>query len=382
MNVRSFLIVCCGLGAFASTAFADPFENARNATREGKYEKALASLDSAIASNPEDFEFLLLKARIHAWQGKYPLAERELSALSARYPGDDEVRFAQAYLLYYEGHFEPAQTEFEALLKDDPGNTDIVEGLEAVRRARTQSSKRWHLAAGGEYSVFTRRDQPGWGDAFVQLGRALDSRTEVYVRGEYWRQFELNDAGLEAGVSHRFSENVYATMGAGWTPDADFKPDWRVMGEAGLRAWHLAGSDVGAWLLAGAWYDSYESTEILRTSPGVRLEYGPAWAVTGRAVRIDESHRDALYGWNARVDGPVPALKGLTPGWKFYAGLGDAPETVVFGTGAVTVATFTLFAGAIVPLGTDLTLDLGYSRDDRENAYIRHAFHAVFSQRF
>jgi YaiO family outer membrane protein len=360
-----------------AAAFAAPPEDrmaaARREAEAARFSAALAQLDTLLAAEPGHFEARLFQARIHSWQGRYGTAHRELSALDAERPDDAEVGLAQAYLLYYQTRLDESWIAFQTLVAAHPGNADAREGLDRVRRARSLSGRPWRLDAGGEYSVFTGREQPAWGQAFVQAGRAVNAAgTMPYARLEYWRQFERSDVALEAGVSHRFSDKFNGTLAAAWNPDADFKPDWRFVGDAGFRLYGPTGPGWGAWLLASAWYDLYAATEILRTSPGLRVEWGPFWAVTGRLARIDESGEDPLYGWSGRLDGPLPA------GLRFYGGYGDAPETVA----ATTVATRTIFAGLFVPLGSSRTLTFGYTRDDRENAYIRHAFNASLSQRF
>lgn len=345
---------------------------ARRDAGEARFSDALLHLDTLLAAEPGHFEARLFRARIHSWQGRYGTAHRELAALAAERPGDAEVGLAQAYLLYYQTRIEEAWIAFRTLVAAHPGNGDAREGLERVRRARAVPERPWRLDAGGEYSVFTGREQPAWSQAFLQAGRTVNrAGTMPYARFEYWRQFEQNDAALEAGVAHRFSDKFHAVLSAAWNPDADFKPEWRLAGDAGLRLYGPTGPGWGAWLLAGAWYDVYAATDIVRVSPGLRVERGPFWAVTGRLARVDESGQEALYGWSGRLDGPLPG------GLRFYGGYGDAPETVA----ARTVATRTVFAGTYLPWGSSRTLTFGYTRDDRENTYIRHAFNASVSQR-
>jgi YaiO family outer membrane protein len=346
---------------------------ARREAEATRFPDALRQLDTLLAAEPRHFQARLYQARIHSWQGRYGTAHREFSALAAERPGDGDVALAQAYLLYYQTRLDEAWTAFQTLSATYPGNADAREGLERVRRARALSGRPWRLDAGGEYSFFTGRDQPAWGQAFVQVGRSVnEAGTMPYLRLEYWRQFERTDAAVEAGIYHRFSDKFNAGLAAAWNPAADFKPNWRVTGDAGLRLYGPTGPGWGAWLLAGAWYDVYAATDILRTSPGLRVEWGPFWAVTGRLARIDERGEDPLYGWSTRLDGPLPA------GLRFYGGYGDAPETVA----ATTVATRTVFAGVFIPVGSSRTLTFGFTRDDREGAYQRHALNAALSQRF
>ena len=56
----------------------------------------------------------------------------------------------------------------------------------------------------------------------------------------------------------------------------------------------------------------------------------------------------------------------------------EEPETVA----AVTVDTQTWFGGVALELTPQATLHIGYTRDDRENSYIRQVVNASISYRF
>ena len=360
-----------GIGAAPVTPVEANLESARLEIAASRFPSALLQLDTVLAAQPAHFEARLMRARIHSWQGKYAEASAELADLHREAPANIDVRLARASLLHYQGRSAEAVKAYRRILQANPENPEALEGLANAERAAAAVTPRWRADAGVEHSFFTRRPQPAWNQGFVQIGKFVTGPTFVYARAEVYRQFENTDAALEAGLSHRFSDRLYAAAAAGFAPDADFKPEWRVYGDAGFR-FYDSPNDLRAWTVLSLWYDAYALTEVLRTSPGLRLEWGPAWAVTLRVNRVDEQGNDAVYGWSTRLDGPLPA------GALFHAGYADTPETVA----AATVATRTVFAGVLFPCTKSVNLDLGYTRDDRENAYIRHAFNAAVTQRF
>jgi YaiO family outer membrane protein len=164
---------------------------------------------------------------------------------------------------------------------------------------------------------------------------------------------------------------------AGWTLAPDFKPDWKVAADVEVLALRRApASPVPAlWLLTGLRYDVYETLEVGGIHPGVRFEWGEPWAFAARLNRVQEVGSGALYGWTARMDGPLPAPAGY--GLRFWAGAADAPETVR----AATVSTRTVFGGLGAERGSWL-VNMGYARDDREGSWVRHALSAGAARKF
>lgn len=241
-------------------------------------------------------------------------------------------------------------------------------------------SRPWRLDVGGEYSVFTRRTQADWMQGYTQLTRSDPERgLSVFGRVDGYRQFDLNDVSLEAGAYGRLRDGLYASALAGYTIAADFKPDYRLAADLSARLWAAPRpSEVSAWGLLAGWYDVYDPLEVWRAAAGLRVHWSEDGSVTGRGTFVHAEGGRGLYGWDGRVD--VPVLPGRL---RAYFGLADAPETVGrIGLPALTVNTFSVFGGFSYDLGDGYVVSLGYTRDDRENAYIRHGIHVALTSRF
>ena len=374
--------------AVASEGFAREagvwVEQARQQVSENRFAKALENIDSALALVPDHHGARLLQAKIHSWQGRFAEAEKSLAALRTERPDDSEVRLTQAYLAYYQGRLSESAAVFEDLLRENPADEDARAGLAAVRRAAdAPPPKRWRADAGLEYSTFTRRPQDDWHQQFVQLSHTLPDRaTNVHARVDAYQQFEMSDVAVEAGVSRAFTPDITGSFAAGWTIAPDFRPDWRVAAEAGWRAWsRLAEKPWALWLLAGARYDVYKASEVAGLNPGVSLSRGD-WGVAARVNRTTTIGDASLYGWSTRVDGPLAAKGPYGSVWRFWTGFADAPETVVAGGTISTVSNRTIFAGLGAELRRDWRLNVGYTRDDRENSWIRHNLNASVARLF
>ncbi len=390
IRMRGLLLASgCGLllGTAAPAFSASPhaaeaaLDSARTHAVASRFDAALAWIDTVLAETPRDPEARLLRARILSWDGRHALAEAELNALLLENPENVDAWLAMGYLLYYQGRLESAEAVFGALVASDAENMDAREALERVLAAReAPPSPRWRVDAGVEYSTFTRQERDDWNHEFVQLARLFESGpSSVHLRFDRHDQFGLADHALEVGASRNFTPRTYAIAAAGKTFTPDFRPDWKLAGEAG----HLALERDAAthprmpavWLLFNARYDAYSSVEILGLMPGVRLDWRAGWGLMARVARVQEIGGDALHGWSLRIDGPGDALHRAL---RWHAGYADAPETVR----EITISTRTVFLGAAVDLGETMTLNLGYARDDRENAYIRHAVNTGISRRF
>ncbi len=368
--------------AFAATV-GDWTERARAHVSESRLEDALASLDSALAMDPRDRDARVLRARILSWQGRHDAAERELLALLGERPGDPDAGLALAYLRYYQGDFARAEAGFGRLLAADSANSDAREGLERVLKAKAAPPPRpWRVDAGFEYSAFSRREQPDWNQQSLQVSRLLaDGKTTVHGRLEAYRQFEMSDFALEAGVASAFHPRALASLAAGWTLAPDFRPEWRLRADGGFLALPKPSPALApaTWMLLGARYDAFELVNVLGLHPGLRFEWRAPWAMTVRASRVREDGGDPLHGGSVRLDGSLGVTDvGPISGLRFWLGIADAPETVR----AATVSTRTLFLGAGGGAGRDWLFTLGYARDDREDSWIRHALSAGVARRF
>ncbi|TAH34212.1 MAG: YaiO family outer membrane beta-barrel protein [Alphaproteobacteria bacterium] len=231
----------------------------------------------------------------------------------------------------------------------------------------------WQTDAGFEFSDFSRRNQPNWNQEFTQVTRFFDSK-KMAMHGKIIRydQFSNIDSEYEAGVDRSFFPWLNAYLYGSMAPDADFRPEWRLMGGGSLRlndpAWNL----VPVWLTLDSRYEDYSDTEVMNINPGLRIEPADRWSIAGRMISVKQRNEERVYGFDLRLDGAV------ADDWRFYTGYANAPETVA----GVTVDTTTYFAGAAIDITQAHTLRLGYTHDDRENSYIRQVLNVSLTYRF
>ena len=321
-----------------------------------------------------DVDELIRESRQLAQEKRYGEAHAKLERAQAMEPANDDVRLARAYLYYYEGAYDSAEEEFSGILTRHPGYADAQSGLESVRAAREGDGEFvWQADMGYEWSGFERSAQPDWNNQFLQLTRFFNGKsTAIHGRIERYDQFTNVDSYYQLGVSQRFTPRLTAYALAGFTPEANFRPRWRMKGGAELRLNELETAGMPLWLTLDAQHDEYRTTDVHNVTPGLRIEIADHWALSGKMIGVHEQGTKTVYGWTARLDGVI------MPGLRFYTGYADAPETVA----AVTVDTQTIFGGFAYDIDDARTLYLGYTHDDRERSYIRHAVNASVSLRF
>jgi len=379
----------------ATLAWAMPADEAidrsRTLSAEHKYEEALVLLENALAEHPGDGEIQLAIIRVLSWQGNYDAAEKRIQELDKKYAGNADLLLLRANLAAYRRDHAQAVALYREVLAKAPDYEDAKAGLERALNAlasdtqifTSQISKveepagepvfAWQVDSGFEFSEFSRVDQTGWNQEFLQLTRFLDERkTAIHGKITRYDQFSSTDVEYEAGIDHTVSDNLSLYASGTIGIDADFRPEYWVTGGGALKITGANGKIMPAWLTLDGRHDTYEDTSILTAKLGLRLEPVEGWSITARAIALDPDDSRRLYGKDFRLDGRV------TDTFRFYAGYADVPETVA----AITVDTQTWFGGIALDLTPEATLRLGYARDDRENSYIRQVVNASVSYRF
>lgn len=351
---------------------------------ENRFDEAAAILSASQKEAPGNYarDFLLIRAT--AWSGDHAGALRMLDDLETQHGANSDTMMFRGHILRYKGDFAAAEAQFRNVLAAYPGSEEARAALETYfppetseppqPRERASGRPRWRVDTGFEISTFQRRDMENWNQQYFSAAYAFPARRlGVHGTVRRYEQFSLEDYEVEVGVNAAPSRSsaLYAALWA--APDTDFRPEWRISAGGAIRLVKgFPASEGGVWATADLRYDWYETVEILTANPGLRIAVDDAWGVRARMIAVAEIDGATAFGWDARLDGR------FCDGWRFFAGLADAPETVA----AETVRTFSVFGGSSIDLTDRLSLNFSYTRDDRENSYIREAYHAGIAVRF
>lgn len=388
-RVAAVVAICFGIIAGQAHARdpADAIARGEALIAEQRFGAAVEILKASQSEEPTHYarDFLLVRAL--AWSGDHAGALEGLNALEATFGANSDTMNFRGHILRYQGEREAAETQFRTVLAAYPGNAEAQYALENYfpppapqaseahnAPQRIDGPARWRAHTGVEISTFQRRNVESWNQQYFSMGYGFpDRRMGVHGVVRRYEQFSLEDFEVEGGLSAAPSSagSVYVALSA--APDADFRPEWRVSGGGALRLMQPSALfRSGVWLTADLRYDWYDGVEILTANPGVRFAFDDHWRLRTRMISVAEIDGRATFGWDARLDGR------FHDGWRFFTGLADAPETVA----AETVRTFSVFGGLSVDLTDRLSLNVAYTRDDREASYIREAWHAGLGVRF
>jgi YaiO family outer membrane protein len=364
----------------------EALDRSRTLSAEQKYEDALVLLENALTEHPGDGEIQFAIIRVLSWQGDYDAAEKRILALDEKFAGNADLLLLRANLAAYRGEQAQAIALYLEVLAKAPDYEDAKAGLARALKtqaAYTQNSEikepeaepvlAWQADSGFEFSEFSRVDQKGWNQEFLQLTRFLDDRkTAIHGKITRYNQFSSTDVEYEAGIDHAVSDSLSLYASGTLGMDADFRPKYWVTGGGALKITGTNEKIMPTWLTLDGRHDTYEDTRILTAKLGLRLEPVEGWSIAARVIALDPEDSARLYGKDFRLDGT------LTDTLRFHVGYADVPETVA----AVTVDTQTWFGGIAIDLAPEATLRIGYARDDRENSFIRQVVNASISYRF
>ncbi|GAB3099868.1 tetratricopeptide repeat-containing sulfotransferase family protein [Lysobacter terrae] len=150
------------------------FAMARALAAAGELRPALAHAEQALARDPGDFEFRLLRAQLLGGLDEWNAAHGEVDAL-LRQPLDAAQRCELGYLLSRGGSHDAAERVFAEVLRDDPGQTDArigaVLALERLNRLDAALRERATLESQLDASARERLS-----DKLLQLDARLAGR--------------------------------------------------------------------------------------------------------------------------------------------------------------------------------------------------------------
>ena len=294
----------------------------------------------------------------------------------ADFPGNDDVTFASGNLEYYQGNLKKADAIFTDILQRNPNYTDVAVARENVRKAqRTKRPYNWRIDGGAGLSSFDETDLNNWNNQYLRAEYAPDN-VAYHAKVQNFRRFGQNNVQFEAGVADAKREDWDWGLAAGFTPSADFRPEFHIGGRVGRKI----KLDNGPTLVTTLHYryDQYTEAKIHNISPEVTAYFQNGSRLTGRVINTVQSNESDQTGW--LVSGSYPVSKK----WTLNGGYAKAPEAVdnPNAIDSLVVTTKSIFGGVSYAVSPQLDLHVNVVRDDRQDTYIRNAVNVGFTQKF
>ena len=341
-----------------------------------KFNQALDLMSQQSQEHQNTFDQRFLRARILSWKGDYNQARNILDALMVDYPLNDDVTFASGNLEYYQGNFKKADVIFTDILQRNPNYRDVAIARENVRKAqKPKRSYKWRIDGGLGLSSFDGSDLENWNNQYLRA-EYTPNNVSYHARVQHYRQFGQNNVQFEGGLSDAKRGNWDWGVAAGFTPNADFRPEVHASGRIGRKIQLDNGPTVVTTLHYR--YDQYTEAQIHNISPEVTAYFQNGARLTGRVINTVQSDQDDQTGW--LVSGSYPVSKK----WTLNGGFARAPEAVENPTGLdnLVVTTKSLFGGVTYAVTPQLDLHVNVVRDNREDTYIRNAVNVGFTQKY
>lgn len=347
---------------------------------EEDHSGALALLNSQDPEVRDTYDVRFTKARILAWAKEYDKSSAEYMALMADFPGNPDIQNGFGYLEYYRGNLDQAEYHFNQVLAGYPGYEDASNGLNRVAAARADKKSEdysWRMDVNAGLSSFDN-GQEDWNSQSIRVEHRpggdlgeIAGGLAIYGSADRFERFGLNDIQFFGGVRTDNDENWDLDIGAGFTPDADFRAEFTGRGRAGYK-FELEGDTVLHASL-GYQFDDYAATgSVHQISPQIMAYLENGMVLTTRLIHVMQDGESNQTGFLATGLMPVSGRLNARIGYA------NAPEAV----NGVVIDTESLFGGLSYRLNENLELHGTYSRDDRDGFYIRDGYNVGLTQKY
>ncbi len=359
------------LWAFAQTP-ADIAQKAMEYAGQDDFDAALALIAAQDNEIQNSYDVLTTKARILAWDGQHKQSAALYDSLLETYPGNADILNGYGYLEYYRENLNSAESYFREVLAISPKYEDAQRGLErvlAAKEAQRNSGDRWRIDVNGGFNSFDN-GAADWNHQSLRIEHVPGS-VGIYGGATRYERFGLNDIQFLGGMRSNTDSAFDWNIGAGFTPDADFRAELTGLARLGYK-FDLNDSTV-LHSSIGYQIDDFELTgTIHQISPQIMAYLDNGMIFTGRLVHVMQSGVDNQTGF---------MVSGYTPlGDRFgaRAGYANAPETI----GGIVIDTESIFGGLTYQLTDGLEVHGTYTRDDRENIFVSDGVNVGLTQKY
>lgn len=302
MNRLLLALPLCLLPSLALTDVA----TAQRQVAAQQFDAAGATLETHLASQPDDSEAQFLLARVRAWQGNPEQALPLYEQLLQREPNNADYLLGQGQALLWAGDPQTALTALERAAEIAPDYADIQQVIQQARAALTSPAtatappaiaptQRRH-----ELELSARQD---WLDSGFDNWRSqrLDyASTQPEGLGWYGallreQRFGEWDQGVEAGAVIALDDNWTLQPEIGYQPSPYFLPEWH----ADLRLQRrLPAGFLGA---ASIRRTEYETTRVDRLALSAE-RYWNSWRAGYTLNVTDVANAGAPIGHDLALD--------------------------------------------------------------------------------
>lgn len=346
--IAAALVVLAQPAATASIPI--DYDRAVQARQAGHPNEALRILDRLRAAKPQDADIALQRGLALFQAGRRGEAKVEFRRTLLLAPTYDEARVGLARIAYGRGENDSAAAQLEPLAAR--GVPEARELLEQVQAAIKAVPPDWQVDVSTAYSSF-KDGRADWVDVAIGARYRLSPTVRLTGSIQPSHRFGRTEVYSELGAEVDLAPNASVHGSVGFTPDADFRPGWRV--SAGTRV-KVREGDSATVVLFDVTQASYAVGDVQTLTPGIEQYFagGRAW-VTGQWINLVDENGRMRTGWSLRGDTLA------TDRLRLYAGYAHTPDT----SAGRTIRTKTVFGGAAYNLSDRFSLNLSLAHEDR-----------------
>lgn len=277
ITIIALVFLCRPLAAAAQD---DLIGRARAAAAGGRFDEAIAALESHLAAEPRDVDARLVYGLVLSWNGNYDAARAALGEVLAHAPDYLDARVALMNVEWWSGRLAAARDLNRAVLARDPGNAQarlVQQRLDARQRP-------W--SAGVSYTNDTfSADRDPWHETSLKVGRETPVGSLI-LRGSHAARFGAEDRQVDVEFYPVFRAGTYAFVGAAIAADETLYPAHRLS----FELYQLLGR--GVEVSGGFRRLAFANAATIYL--GTVTKYAGNWMVTGKAqVAPDDRLGDA-----------------------------------------------------------------------------------------
>ncbi len=372
---------------------------------DGQFDRSLAVLESGLEQHPNSIEMQMARARTLSWKGDFSRAADQLETVLEQDPGNMDARILQGRILGWQERYDAAEQSYRDILESYPDSIDALEGMGDlyVWRERFDDARHyyeaalaldpnsaalqrklkniedlgpWRLDAGIRFGSYRRGDRPNWKGAYLTLGYRLTSETGIWLGIAVDERFNATDWSYEAGVSHRFGDDLSASLAYGWSPDARFTPRTQIRGNI---TWRLHDHrERPTFLIVDPRISRYSDGTATSIPFGFRQYLNQNWYLTLRLIPTRNLDSRWTYGWSGQLNWRVRQH------FQLYAGLARGRESIDRNpvTLISTLHTRAYFAGAAYEFNPRWSARLDYVHEETVGSVILDLWHVGITRRF
>lgn len=309
---------------------------------QGKLKEDMESQKKAIKFLSNNPDIKLELARLYNWDNKFDEAEELVNEVIAQYP-----------------HYEDAK-----LLKKSIDSNK----LNATKSPRNK----WIIGGGYEKSTFSKSYQPARTTEFIDIANWVSKDTILSLYGERQERDKI-DRYYRLSAGHIFNDDFNAKLSVGHTPNANFSVKWRFEVLADLRIIHNHDKIGDTWLTMDVQHSQYQDVSDTVFETGLKYKINDYLNIHPKSIIVMDSAGDSIYGWSIRSDWQTPL-----PQLRLFGGLSDSPEY----DEEKIVHTCAYFIGGSVDIISGVAVNAAYTREDRDDSYIRKIMSISLSVKF